>query len=193
MMNYIWAAIMIVSIVVSFFTGKFDAVSLAAIEGAGDGLKLVLELCGVMCFWTGIMEIAEKGGIINALARILAPVTRLLFPKIPQKSRAMRAIVMNMTANILGMSNAATPLGLSAMSELHMLSGRSRTASDEMCTFVVINTASIQLIPATLIALRASAGSDAPTEIMLPVWITSAAALAVGVTAAKIFQKRKAL
>ena len=191
MMNYIWAAIMIISIVVSFFTGKFDAVSLAAIEGAGEGVKLVLELCGVMCFWTGIMEIAEKGGIVSALSRVLSPVTRLLFPKIPQKSRAMRAIVMNMTANILGMSNAATPLGLTAMHELQALSGGT-VASDEMCTFVVINTASIQLIPATLIALRASAGSAAPTEIMVPVWITSAAALTVGVTAAKIFEKRKA-
>ena len=191
MMNYIWSGIMIVSIVFSFFTGKTDAVALAAIEGAGDGVKLVLELCGIMCFWTGIMEIAEKGGMMSVFSRVLSPVTRLLFPKIPQKSRAMRAIVMNMTANLLGMANAATPLGLCAMQELNRLNGYSKTASDEMCTFVVINTASIQLIPATLIALRAGAGSAAPAEIIVPVWITSAAALTIGVTAAKLFAARR--
>ncbi|MBQ7717873.1 MAG: nucleoside recognition protein [Clostridia bacterium] len=193
MMNYIWPAIMIISVVVSFFTGKFEAVSVAAIEGAGDGVKLCLELCGVMCFWTGIMEIAEKGGIVKRISKLLSPLTRLLFPKIPQNSRAMSAIVMNMTANILGMANAATPLGLKAMQELKELNKNKDSASDEMCMFVVINTASIQLIPATLIALRAAAGSAAPTEIILPVWITSAASVLVGVTAAKIFQKRKAL
>lgn len=190
MMNYIWAGIMLVSIITSVFTGNIEQVSLAAIDGAGEGVKLVLELVGVICFWTGIMEIASKSGLINALSRLLAPVTRFLFPKIPQNSRAMKAIVMNMTANILGMSNAATPLGLNAMRELRSLSNMD-TASDEMCTFVVINTASIQLIPATLIAMRASAGSEAPTEILLPVWITSAAALTVGIIMVKTLQRRR--
>lgn len=180
---------MLVSIITSVFTGKVEAVSLAAINGAGEGVKLVLELAGVMCLWTGIMEIASKSGLVNALGRFLSPVTRFLFPKIPQNSRAMRAIVMNMTANILGMANAATPLGLNAMYELQKMN-KSDTASDEMCTFVVINTASIQLIPATVIALRAAQGSAAPNEILLPVWVTSFAALCVGVLTLKSFQRR---
>ena len=191
MMNYIWAGIMVVSIITSLFTGNIENVSLAAIDGAGEGFKLVLELCGVMCFWTGIMEIASKSGIINVLSKLLSPLTGLLFPKIPQKSKAMKAIVMNMTANILGMSNAATPLGLNAMRELNKLNNESKIASDDMCTFVVINTASIQLIPATLIAMRASALSNAPTQIILPIWITSSAALIVGLIAVKSFKKRK--
>ena len=188
MMNYIWAGIMVVAVITSVFTGNIEQVSLAAINGAGEGVKLVLELVGVMCFWTGIMEIASKSGLINALGRLLSPVTKILFPKIPQNSRAMHAIVMNMTANILGMSNAATPLGLNAMRELRSLSNMN-VASDEMCTFVVINTASIQLIPATLIAMRASAASAAPTALNQPVWITSLAAITVGIITVKALQR----
>ncbi len=191
MLNYIWAGIMLISIITSFFTGRTEEVSAAAMSGAADGITFILELAGIMCFWTGIMAIAERGKLTGVFARILRPVTKLLFPNIAPKSPAMNAIVMNMTANMLGMSNAATPLGLTAMSELDKLNKKSKTASNAMCMFVVINTASIQIIPATIIALRRGAGSAVPAEIVVPVWIASIATLAVGITAAKILERRR--
>lgn len=191
MMNYIWAAIMLISIVTAFFTGKIDMVASASVQGAISGVTFILELVGVMCFWTGIMAIAERGKLIDVLSRLLRPLTRILFPDISPKSSAMNAIVMNMTANMLGMSNAATPLGLRAMVELDKLNNKRNTASNAMCMFVIINTASIQLIPATLIAIRTSAGSHAPTEVIVPIWIVSAMAVTVGVVSAKIFEKRR--
>ena len=189
MLNYIWSGIILLSLIVSFFTGKFEECSLAAIEGAGEGVTLAISLCGVMCFWSGIMEIAKRGGILVVLTKIMKPVTKILFPKIKQNSEAMSAIVTNMTANILGMSNAATPLGLKAMEELQKINTNKKRASAEMCMFVIVNTASIQLIPTTLIALRASMGSAEPTSIIVPIWITSALALLIGVSLAKIFER----
>jgi len=189
MLNVIWSGLIIISLTVSFFTGTFEECSLAAIKGAGEGVTLVISLCGAMCFWSGIMEIASKSGVINILAFVMKPVTRLLFPKIKEGSEAMRAIVMNMTANILGMSNAATPLGLRAMDELQKLNKDKTRASKSMCMFVLVNTASIQLVPTTLIALRAAAGSNAPTEIIVPVWITSVIVLTIGVISIKFFEK----
>lgn len=189
MLNYLWAAIMLTAIVTSFFTGRTEAVSAAAVSGATEGVKFVLELAGVMCFWTGLMAVAEKSRMIKIFSKLLSPVTRILFPDIDQKSAAMDSIVMNMTANMLGMSNAATPLGLAAMKELDKLNRSSKTASNAMCMFAVINTASIQIIPATLIAMRQAAGSASPTEIIVPIWITSLASVLAVVAAAKIFEK----
>lgn len=104
MLNYIWAGLMLISIIAAFFTGRLDSVSVAAIDGAGEGAKLTLELCGVMCFWSGIMSIASEGGLIKLLSKLLRPITRRLFPNVPAEGKAMKAIVMNMTANILGRS-----------------------------------------------------------------------------------------
>ena len=189
MLNYIWSGLILLSLVVSFFTGRFEQCSVAAIEGAGEGVTLAITLCGAMCFWSGIMEIASKSGMLNILTKLMKPITKFLFPTLSQQSPAMSAIVTNMTANILGMSNAATPLGLRAMEELQKLNTDKKRASRDMCMFVVLNTASIQLIPTTLIALRASMGSSAPTSIIVPIWITSALTLTIGVICAKIFEK----
>lgn len=189
MLNYIWTGMVLISLIVSFFTGKFETCALSALEGAGEGVKLAISLCGVMCFWSGIMEIASKSGILKLLAKLLKPLTKFLFPEIKQESDAMQAIVTNMTANILGMSNAATPLGLKAMEELQKLNKNKLRASKSMCMFVLINTASIQLLPTTLIALRTSFGSKFPTSIIVPIWITSATALTIAVISAKIFEK----
>lgn len=189
MLNLIWSGLFAVSIIVSFFTGNFEQCALAAVEGAGEGITLCITLCGAMCFWSGIMEIASKSGAVDALAKFLKPITKLLFPKLRQDSKAMRAIVTNMTANILGMSNAATPLGIRAMELLQKENTDKKRASSEMCMFVIINTASIQLIPTTLIALRSSCGSSCPTEIIVPIWITSTITLVVGVILAKVFEK----
>ena len=187
MLNYIWSVMIITSIITAFFTGRTDEVCSALMEGAGEGVTLTISLMGIMCLWTGIMNIAQSTGITEAVAKILSPLTKILFPKLKDK-RAKDAIIMNMTANMLGLSNAATPFGLKAMDELKRLSD-SKVASDEMCMFIVINTASIQLIPSTVIALRQ--GAQTPTDIIIPVWICSICVVTVGILAVKIFSKRQ--
>ena len=180
---------MIIAIVFGTANGKLPDITSALMSGAEDAVKMTISLVGIMSFWTGIMKIAEGTGVTSAISKILRPLTKLLFPKLKDK-KAIDAIVMNMTANMLGMSNAATPLGLKAMEHLNKYSD-GKNATDEMCMFAVINTASIQIIPSTVIALRQSAGSTKATEIIVAVWITSITALAVGVTAAKLMQKNK--
>lgn len=190
MLNYIWPGMIIVSIIVSFFTGNTEEVSSAALSGAADGVRLSVELCGAMCFWSGLMEAAERGGITKIIARALSPVIRFLFPGIKRGSRAEHAVSMSMTANLLGMGNASTPLGLAAMRSLQKENRPQGVAGDDMCMFVIINTASFQLIPSTLIALRAVCGSAHPAEIITPVWITSFISLSLGVLSAKLFSRR---
>ena len=190
MLNYIWAFMLLASVITAIFTGRISLVAEAAIAGAGEGASLVLGMLGVMCFWTGLMEIAEKSGIISALSRFLSPITRLLFPRLPKDDPAAGAIVMNMAANLLGMGNAATPLGLRAMRLLDARNHEKERASNEMCMFVLINTASLQLLPTTLLLLRQTTGSENPGEIIVPIWIVSVCALVVGVISAKMFEKR---
>ena len=187
LLNYIWSLMIIISIITAFFTGHTDEVCSALMDGAGEGVALTISLMGIMCLWTGIMNIAQSTGITEAVAKILSPLTKILFPKLKDK-RAKDAIIMNMTANMLGLSNAATPFGLKAMEELKRLSD-SKSATDEMCMFIVINTASIQLIPSTVIALRQ--GAQTPTDIIIPVWICSICVVTVGILAVKIFSKRQ--
>ncbi len=183
----------VVSFATAVFTGRIDAVTSGAMDGAASAVETCAGLLGPMCLWTGIAKIAEHSGLVEIFAKLLRPITKFIFPKLKSDSAAMRAIVMNMVANILGMGNAATPLGISAMKELDKLNARRSTASDEMCMFVVVNTASIQLIPATVISLRQMYASQSPAEIVLPVWICSVIAVTIGITAAKIFQKRSRL
>ncbi len=191
MLNYIWCGMILSAIITGCFTGNMNLVAEAVLKGAGEGVTLGMTMLGVMCFWSGLMEIAEQSGLIRLLSRLLSPVTRLLFPRLSRKDPAHGAIVMNMAANLLGMGNAATPLGLRAMGLLDARNGGKTRASNEMCMFVLINTASIQLLPTTLLLLRQTAGSKAPGEIIIPVWIVSVCALAVGICAAKFFQRRK--
>lgn len=189
MLNYIWGIMIILSVICAFFTGKIPEVSDALITGAEDAVAMTISLMGIMCFWTGIMNIAENTGVTNIIAKILKPTTKILFPKLKDNG-AINAIIMNMTANMLGLSNAATPLGLKAMQELNKYSD-GKTATDEMCMFIVINTASLQIIPSTIIAMRQAAGAVTPTDIIIPVWICSICVITVGVITAKIFSKRQ--
>ncbi len=186
MLNYIWGGMIIISFVVSIFTGRIDETAKAAMEGAGGAVETCIGLLGVMCLWTGIAKISENSGLTKIFAKLLRPITKLIFPKLKPGSAALDAIVMNMVANLLGMGNAATPLGIKAMKELDKLNKHKSSASDEMCMFVVVNTASIQLIPATVIALRQASGSANPAEIVVPVWICSVCAVTVGIIAAKL-------
>lgn len=191
MLNKIWAGMIIISILTGAFTGKISDVSNALMAGAKDAATLCFSLLGIMCLWTGLSKIAENSGLTKLLALFLHPVTKILFPKLKKGSSALNAIVMNIVANLLGMGNAATPLGIKAMKELDKLNPDKDVASDEMCMFAVINTASVQFIPATLIALRETYSSNNPGEIILAVWFTSIIVIFIGTALAKLFALKR--
>lgn len=179
MLNYIWSALVIAAVVCAVVFGNTQALSDAVINSGAAAVELIMTMAGVMCLWSGIMKIAQESGFTRLMARLFAPVLRLLFPGLDSNSAAFGSITMNVSANLLGLGNTATPFGLKAMRELHELNGGSDTASDAMIVFVVMNTASMQLLPTMLGTLRQSKGSKAPFEILVPVWISSACALAV--------------
>jgi spore maturation protein A len=182
----------ILSLLSGLLNGNIETITKGAIDGCAEGVSLCISLLGIMCFWTGISKIAEKSGLIEGFSKLIRPITKILFPRLKEGSEALSAIVMNMVANFFGMGNAATPLGIKAMKELDKINGR-KDASNEMCTFAVINTASIQLIPSTIISLRQTFGSEDPGAIIVPVWIASIVAVTVAVISTKIFEKRKRL
>lgn len=156
---------------------------------AKTAVELVIGLIGIMALWLGLMKIAEQSGLVANIAKGLRPVTMRLFPDVPPDHPAMGAMIMNISANMLGLANAATPLGLKAMEELNKLNKKVGTATDSMCTFLVINTSNVQLIPATTIAIRASAGSASPTEILGPVIVATILTWIIGVTTVKLMAK----
>lgn len=186
MMNYVWAGIMLLSIVCAMATGRVNEISAAMFAGAGEAVTLVIALAGAMCLWSGLMRIADCAGLTKKLAKSFSPFLRLLFPSLEPESEAAQAISMNLSANLLGMGNAATPFGIAAMKELAKRSPYPEVATDEMITFVVMNTASVQLIPATVAMLRSAAGSTAPFELMPAIWITSFCSLFAGILAARL-------
>ena len=190
MMDFIWAGIMIVSVLCGIATGNISALSDAAISGANRAIEVALGFAGVMIFWTGIMRIAEKAGVTTLFGRMCAPLLKLLFRGIDVNSKKARYISMNIAANFLGLGNAATPFGLEAMKEMQKDNIVSpETASKHMITFVVINTAGIQLVPTTIAALRAKYDSLNPMEIMPSVWIASVLSMIVGLMVNYIFSK----
>ncbi len=186
MINYIWAFMMLFSIVVGALEGRLENVVQAAFDGANNGVQTVLGFIGVTAFWCGLMKIAEQSGLVRVFTRLIRPVNRIIFPELKKEKNAMEAVSANMVANILGLANAATPLGIKAMQELDRINGNSNKASNAMCMFAVINSASIQLVPSTMIGIRASMGSSAPSEIILPIWIVSVCAAVCGIVMAKI-------
>ncbi len=190
MMNYIWAGMIVLSLVFSLFAGTVSEVSEAVLSGANSAVELVLSILGIMCFWSGMMEIGKRSGLTTALSRILRPVLKHLFPDVDENGEAMNYISLNISANLLGLGNAATPFGLAAMKELKKQSADSDRATDSMLLFVVMNTASIQLLPTTIGAYRAKYASENPFDILPCVWVTSIIALAVGITVAKLFSDR---
>ena len=189
MINFIWLGLLISGIVVGIATGNIDAVTNAAIESANNAVELSLGLIGVMALWLGIMKIGEEAGLVEKLARGLKPIMTRLFPDVPADHPAMGAMIMNMAANILGLGNAATPLGLKAMQELQELNPEKDTATDAMVTFLAINTSSITLIPSESIAILVAAGAKNPTEIIGPAIIATTASTVVAVIAAKLLAK----
>ena len=153
MLNYIWFGLILISVVVGTITGRIDQVTEAAISMSKTSVEIAIGLIGIMALWLGIMKIAEESGLINIIARLIRPITIKLFPDVPSDHPAIGSIVLNMAANMLGLGNAATPLGLKAMKQLQSLNKQKDTATDAMCTFLAINTSSVQIIlPATIAA-----------------------------------------
>lgn len=191
MLNKVWAGMILISIFCALATGRMPQLSDAVLTGAGNAAELVLGMLGMMCAWTGLMKIADAGGLTSILARVLSPVLRRLFPAYPPESPAAKAVCMNITANLLGLGNAATPMGIAAMKEMQKNNPDARTANNSMVMFVVLNTASLQLIPTFMGTLRSNYGAAAPFDILPAVWITSIFSLAVGLLAAKLLEGRK--
>ena len=158
MLNVIWLGMIVIGVIVAMFTGNLQAVTDAAISSAETAVELSIGLIGVMSLWLGIMAIAEKAGLIKSLGKGLNPIMKKLFPEIPAEHPAMGAMIMNIAANILGLGNAATPFGIKAMQELETLNDHEGVATDAMVMFLAINTSSVTLIPATVIAMRSAAG-----------------------------------
>ena len=184
MLGYVWAGLIIVSVLSAILLGNTESLSTALIESGSSSIELLLTMAGILCLWSGIMKIAEESGFTALL--------RPLFPKLDKNSEAFKSITMNISANLLGLGNAATPFGLKAMGELNRLNNCSDTASNEMVIFVVLNTASLQLLPTTLATLRQSYGSNAPFEVITAIWISSATALTVALTVACTLNLKKA-
>lgn len=189
MLNIIWAALIIVGFSVGALTGNINNVTNAAIESAKSAVELALGLIGVMALWLGIMKIAEDSGLIKLISKALKPIMIFLFPDVPETHPAMGAMIMNISANILGLGNAATPFGLKAMEELQRLNKYKDTATNAMVTFLAINTSSVTLIPATTIALLAAAGAPNPTEIIGPTIISTTISTTAAIIAAKSLQR----
>lgn len=186
MLNYIWIGMLMAGFITGIVNGRLEEVTQAAFTSAGRAVELSIGLLGIMCLWSGLMNISEKSGLIKAIAWLTKPMLKLLFPQIAKNNRALGAIIMNLAANFLGLGNAATPLGIRAMDELQKVNGKSDTASDSMCMFLVLNTSAIQLIPSTVIALRSAAGSSAPSEITACVWAASISATCVGIVMVRL-------
>ncbi len=185
MMKYIFSAMIVLSVLCAFFTGNTDKLSEAVLNEPVNAVELCIYLCGGMCFWGGLMKIAEKSGLTDIISKGFAFILGGLF-KCDKNGRAFHAICMNITANLLGLGNAATPFGIEAMKALAEEENVTDTASPSMIMFTVMNTASLTLIPSTALSLRMKYGSADPMEIVPAVWITSAAALAVSLTIAAI-------
>lgn len=190
MLNIIWPVFIIISVLYALITGNIQNVSNGIFDSASSAVQLTLTFFGTICLWNGIMEIAKNTSLINKLTKILNPFIRFLFPELKNNKQAQEEISMNMVANLLGLGNAATPLGLKAMQTMQKENTKKDTLTNSMAIFIVINTASLQLIPTNVIAIRSSLGSQEPSNIILQVWLATVIAAIVGITASKILMKR---
>ena len=186
-MAWIWTGMAVLSILCGLATGRGELVAAAAVEGAQAAVELCVSITGMLCLWTGVMEVMRRSGLAEGLSRLLRPVLSLLFPQVSGDRGVMDSISANVSANLLGLGNAATPLGIEAVRRMERKSPG--TASDAMCMLVVCNTASIQLIPTTVASVRAAAGSSSPFDILPAVWLASALSVGVGISACKLFAR----
>lgn len=187
-MSRIWGGMVLLSLLFGAATGRMDAVSEAALSGAQSAVELSLSMAGVLCLWSGVMEIMNVCGLSGSLARAFRPLLRRLLPEASQDSETLAAVSANVSANLLGLGNAATPLGIRAARR--MARGCDGAASDELCLLVVLNTASIQLLPATIASVRAAAGCRTPFDILPAVWLASVLSVTVGLLTARLLSRR---
>lgn len=185
-LSFFWTGMLAFSLMASLFCGTADALATAALEGAKSGVTLMLSMAGALCLWSGLLKVMEQSGITSLLAKFFRPLLGRLFPKTATDERAMGYLCGNFTANLLGLGNAATPMGIKAVERMGEIS-HSAHATDEMIRLVVLNTASVQLIPSTVCALRASLGAAAPFRILPAVWLTSILSVSAGLFAAGCF------
>ena len=186
-MTVVWTGMVVLSLVCGAVTGELDALGSAALEGASAAIELCLSMAGVMCLWSGVMELMNQCGLSGALARAFRPLLRRLLPQASRDSETLAAVSANVSANLLGLGSAATPLGIQAA--CRMARGTDGVASDELCLLVVCNTASIQLLPTTVAAVRAAAGCESPFDILPAVWLASALSVGAGILACKLLSR----
>jgi len=186
--NLVWFLLLSIGIITAAINGNIEVITKAALDSAKTAVNIAFELIGIMSLWLGLLKIAEDSGLVRAVANLFRPLTYFLFPSIPKDHPALGAIIMNLSANILGLGNAATPLGLKAMQEMQQLN-ESDEASEAMCTFLALNTSCLTLIPATIIGVRASAGSSEPTAIVGTTIFTTATGMIVAIIADQILRK----
>ena len=188
-MAFVWVALLVASVAAAALTGRVGSLTPAIAESAQQAVTLSIGLVGVMTLWLGLMRVAEDAGLVRALARLARPLMVRLFPEVPAEHPAMGAMVMNVAANLFGLGNAATPMGLEAMRQLETLNPRKGIASDAQALFCALNTASVQLVPASVIALRASAGARNPGDILAPTLLATLCGAAVAVVTAKLLSR----
>ncbi|AJY77211.1 nucleoside recognition domain-containing protein [Paenibacillus beijingensis] len=191
MVNWIWLFFIAASFVTAAVNGRMEAVTEAAFEGAKSGVTICFGLVSILVFWLGLMRIAEDAGLLRKLASLMGPLVRLLFPDVPKNHPAMGYIMSNMSANLLGLGNAATPMGIKAMQELQKLNADKETASPAMCTLLALNTSSITLVPTTLIAIRMNYGSASPADIVGTTLAATAVATAAAIAADRWYRRRQ--
>lgn len=190
MMNYLWSGMIFVGLLYSIFVGTLGNVTEAVVNSAREAVNLVISIAGITAFWTGIMKIAEQAGLVEKLARKINPLLRFLFPELEKEEKANYYISLNFLSNFLGLSHASTSSGLLAFQELDRINGHSTTASRAMCTFLIINVSSLQLLPINIIAYRAQYGSPAPAQIAGPAIFATAMSTLAAVVFCKIMNRR---
>lgn len=190
MLNIIWPIFIIVSIIYAMITGNLENINNSIFEVGENTVNLILTLFGTVCLWNGLMKIVENTSLIKKIAKLISPFMRILFPDVEKGTEAYEQISMNIVSNILGLGNAATPLGLRAMKTMQNENKDKNKLSNSMAMFIIINTASIQLIPTTVIAIRTSLGSVEPTKMLIPIWGATIGAAIAGVVSAKLLMKK---
>ncbi len=188
-MNYIWYFLILISIISGAVNGRLNEVTSAIFSGCGLAVKIALTLIGIMTFWLGIMKIAEKSGLVEFVSKLITPVAVKIFPEIEKDNDVIGDIAMNFSANALGLANAATPIGIRAMEKLQKINTDKESASNSMCTFLAMNTAGFQLIPASVMAVLAANGCENPSFIIVPVLIVTSVSFVFAIFLAKMFEK----
>lgn len=190
MLNILWPIILIISFIYAFFAGRIPEINNSIFDSTKSAIELSISLLGTICLWNGLMTIAFRTNIVKHLTAFLYPVIRKIFPDIKREDKAHQEITMNIIANMMGLGNAATPLGLKAMNSMQKNNKEKDKLTNSMAMFIVLNTASIQIIPTTVIAIRNSLGSKNPVGMIIPIWIATICAAIAGITISKILMKK---